>query len=59
MPQITNVRELKLDGMENGNQDEMVDQAELLKQLLANLKPEELNNFNENLMEAFRENTSE
>ena len=58
-PQITNVRELKLDNLDNGNHEEIteqdIDQAELLKTLLSNLKPED---FNENLM-AFQENASE
>uniref|UniRef100_A0A914CXV6 Uncharacterized protein n=1 Tax=Acrobeloides nanus TaxID=290746 RepID=A0A914CXV6_9BILA len=58
-PQITNVRELKLDNLDNGNHEEIteqdINQAELLKTLLSNLKPED---FNENLM-AFQENASE
>lgn len=53
-----NVRELKLDNINDSNQDEIteqdINQAELLKTLLANLKPED---FNENFMEAFRENS--
>lgn len=57
-PEIVNVRELKLESMTNGDREEITDQdinqAELLKTLLANLKPED---FQENFMEAFRENS--